>query len=158
MKQTVFRCVLGVTLALSIFAVRETHGHARAEARAGTDLKILAVTVLTSYDDDDLHAIGRQMLPDCAIHVVDGELHTLLGEVSDVQDGLSGDLEALVGCPLDECGNRRRLLEAFPADGLEAPETVGADPDAVYRLMRLLASRGVFTQQRNKTLRTRPHG
>jgi orotidine-5'-phosphate decarboxylase len=33
---------------------------AAAEARAGTDLKILAVTVLTSYDDDDLHAAGYQ--------------------------------------------------------------------------------------------------
>src|SRR5258707_9147668 len=31
---------------------------AAAEARAGTDLKILAVSVLTSYDDGDLHAAG----------------------------------------------------------------------------------------------------
>jgi orotidine-5'-phosphate decarboxylase len=34
---------------------------AAAEARAGTDLKILAVTVLTSYDDDDLHAAGYRL-------------------------------------------------------------------------------------------------
>jgi orotidine-5'-phosphate decarboxylase len=33
---------------------------AAAQARAGTNLKILAVTVLTSYDDDDLHAAGYQ--------------------------------------------------------------------------------------------------
>src|SRR5271154_6680633 len=33
---------------------------AAAEAREGTNLKILAVTVLTSYDDDDLHAAGYQ--------------------------------------------------------------------------------------------------
>jgi orotidine-5'-phosphate decarboxylase len=31
---------------------------AAVEARAGSDLKILAVTVLTSYDDDDLKAAG----------------------------------------------------------------------------------------------------
>jgi orotidine-5'-phosphate decarboxylase len=33
---------------------------AAVEARAGSGLKILAVTVLTSYDDDDLHAAGYQ--------------------------------------------------------------------------------------------------
>src|SRR6201996_3997139 len=31
---------------------------AAVEARAGSNLKILAVSVLTSYDDDDLHAAG----------------------------------------------------------------------------------------------------
>src|ERR1043166_7733803 len=31
------------------------------EGRAGSDLKILAVTVLTSYDDDDLHAAGYRL-------------------------------------------------------------------------------------------------
>jgi orotidine-5'-phosphate decarboxylase len=34
---------------------------AAAEARAGADLKILAVTVLTSYDDGDLHAAGYRL-------------------------------------------------------------------------------------------------
>src|ERR1700691_1158789 len=34
---------------------------AAAEARAGSDLKILAVTVLTSYDDGDLHAAGYRL-------------------------------------------------------------------------------------------------
>ena len=38
---------------------------AAVEARAGSDLKILAVTVLTSYDDGDLHAAGyRLSVPD----------------------------------------------------------------------------------------------
>jgi orotidine-5'-phosphate decarboxylase len=38
---------------------------AAVEARAGSGLKILAVTVLTSYDDDDLHAAGyRLSVPD----------------------------------------------------------------------------------------------
>jgi orotidine-5'-phosphate decarboxylase len=34
---------------------------AAVEARAGADLKILAVTVLTSYDDGDLHAAGYRL-------------------------------------------------------------------------------------------------
>ena len=34
---------------------------AAVEGRAGSGLKILAVTVLTSYDDDDLHAAGYRL-------------------------------------------------------------------------------------------------
>src|SRR4029453_15067700 len=34
---------------------------AAAEAKAGSSLKILAVTVLTSYDDGDLHAAGYRL-------------------------------------------------------------------------------------------------
>src|SRR5215475_8539019 len=34
---------------------------AAVEARAGSNLKILAVTVLTSYDDSDLHAAGYRL-------------------------------------------------------------------------------------------------
>src|ERR1700750_2392670 len=34
---------------------------AAVEARAGSALQILAVTVLTSYDDDDLHAAGYRL-------------------------------------------------------------------------------------------------
>src|ERR1700726_2473261 len=34
---------------------------AAVEARAGSDLKILGVTVLTSYDDGDLHAAGYRL-------------------------------------------------------------------------------------------------
>jgi orotidine-5'-phosphate decarboxylase len=34
---------------------------AAAEARAGSGLQILAVTVLTSYDDGDLHAAGYRL-------------------------------------------------------------------------------------------------
>jgi orotidine-5'-phosphate decarboxylase len=38
---------------------------AAVEGRAGSNLKILAVTVLTSYDDDDLHAAGYRLgVPD----------------------------------------------------------------------------------------------
>jgi orotidine-5'-phosphate decarboxylase len=47
---------LGATF-LTVHAYPQTM-KAAAEARAGTNLKILAVTVLTSYDDDDLQAAG----------------------------------------------------------------------------------------------------
>jgi orotidine-5'-phosphate decarboxylase len=50
---------LGATF-LTVHAYPQTM-KAAAEARAGTDLKILAVSVLTSYDDDDLHAAGYRV-------------------------------------------------------------------------------------------------
>jgi orotidine-5'-phosphate decarboxylase len=50
---------LGATF-LTVHAYPQTM-KAAVEARAGTDLKILAVTVLTSYDDDDLHAAGYRL-------------------------------------------------------------------------------------------------
>jgi orotidine-5'-phosphate decarboxylase len=45
---------------LTIHAYPQTM-KAAVEGRAGSDLKILAVTVLTSYDDDDLHAAGYRL-------------------------------------------------------------------------------------------------
>ena len=54
---------LGATF-LTVHAYPQTM-KAAVEARAGSDLRILAVTVLTSYDDDDLHAAGyRPGVPD----------------------------------------------------------------------------------------------
>jgi orotidine-5'-phosphate decarboxylase len=50
---------LGATF-LTVHAYPQTM-KAAVEARAGTDLKILAVTVLTSYDDDDLQAAGYRL-------------------------------------------------------------------------------------------------
>jgi orotidine-5'-phosphate decarboxylase len=50
---------LGATF-LSVHAYPQTM-KAAVEARAGSDLKILAVTVLTSYDDGDLHAAGYRL-------------------------------------------------------------------------------------------------
>jgi orotidine-5'-phosphate decarboxylase len=50
---------LGATF-LTVHAYPQTM-KAAAEARAGTGLKILAVTVLTSYDDGDLHAAGYRL-------------------------------------------------------------------------------------------------
>src|SRR5882757_5728042 len=50
---------LGATF-LTVHAYPQTM-KASVEARAGSGLKILAVTVLTSYDDGDLHAAGYRL-------------------------------------------------------------------------------------------------
>src|SRR3979490_644668 len=50
---------LGATF-LTVHAYPQTM-KAAAGARAGSDLQILAVTVLTSYDDGDLHAAGYRL-------------------------------------------------------------------------------------------------
>jgi orotidine-5'-phosphate decarboxylase len=50
---------LGATF-LTVHAYPQTM-KAAAEARTGSGLKILAVTVLTSYDDGDLHAAGYRL-------------------------------------------------------------------------------------------------
>src|SRR3954469_24922566 len=50
---------LGVTF-LTVHAYPQTM-KAAVEGRAGSHLKILAVTVLTSYDDGDLHAAGYRL-------------------------------------------------------------------------------------------------
>ncbi len=50
---------LGATF-LTVHAYPQTM-KAAVEARAGSNLKILAVTVLTSYDDGDLHAAGYRL-------------------------------------------------------------------------------------------------
>ena len=50
---------LGATF-LTVHAYPQTM-KAAVEASAGSDLKILAVTVLTSYDDGDLHAAGYRL-------------------------------------------------------------------------------------------------
>ena len=50
---------LGATF-LTVHAYTQTM-KAAVEARAGSDLKMLAVTVLTSYDDGDLHAAGYRL-------------------------------------------------------------------------------------------------
>lgn len=50
---------LGATF-LTVHAYPQTM-KAAVEARKGSSLQVLAVTVLTSYDDDDLHAAGFRM-------------------------------------------------------------------------------------------------
>jgi hypothetical protein len=53
------------------------------------------------------------------------------------------------------------IIEALrdgPRSADAIAESVGADPDAVYRLMRMLASRGVFTSQPNRRFALAPMG
>jgi hypothetical protein len=49
-------------------------------------------------------------------------------------------------------------LREGPQSADAIAESVGADPDAVYRLMRMLASRGVFTSQPNRRFALTPMG
>lgn len=69
---------------------------AAVEARAGSDLKILAVTVLTSYDDADLQAAGYRL------------------GVSDLVEARARQAEALgvdgLVCSPEEAANLRRII------------------------------------------------
>lgn len=49
-------------------------------------------------------------------------------------------------------------LRDGPRSADEIAASTGADPDAVYRLMRMLASRGIFTSQRNRRFALAPMG
>jgi hypothetical protein len=58
-------------------------------------------------------------------------------------------------------GDEAQIIEALrdgPKSADVIAESVGADPDAVYRLMRLLASRGIFTQRRGGRFALAPMG
>jgi methyltransferase family protein len=53
------------------------------------------------------------------------------------------------------------IIEALrdgPQSAESVAESVDANPDAVYRLMRLLASRGIFAQHRNRRFALAPMG
>jgi orotidine-5'-phosphate decarboxylase len=71
---------------------------AAVEARAGSDLKILAVTVLTSYDDSDLEAAGYRF------------------GVSDLVEARARQAEALgidgLVCSPEEATNLRKIINA----------------------------------------------
>src|ERR1700733_3003142 len=85
---------LGATF-LTVHAYPQTM-KAAAEARAGSDLKILAVTVLTSYDDGDLHAAGYRL------------------GVSDLVEARARQAEGLgidgLVCSPEEASNLRRIV------------------------------------------------
>src|ERR1700760_591093 len=83
---------LGATF-LTVHAYPQTM-KAAVEARAGSNLKILAVTVLTSYDDSDLHAAGYRL------------------GVSDLVEARAQQAQVLgvdgLVCSAEEVGNPRR--------------------------------------------------
>src|SRR3954467_5792054 len=85
---------LGATF-LTVHAYPQTM-KAAVEARAGSGLKILAVTVLTSYDDGDLHAAGYRL------GVSD------LGEARAHQEQVLG-LDGLV-CSPEEAASLRKIV------------------------------------------------
>lgn len=85
---------LGATF-LTVHAYPQTM-KAAVEARAGSNLKILAVTVLTSYDDGDLHAAGYRL------NVAD------LVEARAQQAQVLG-VDGLV-CSAEEVGNVRKIV------------------------------------------------
>jgi orotidine-5'-phosphate decarboxylase len=85
---------LGATF-LTVHAYPQTM-KAAAEARVGSDLNILAVTVLTSYDDGDLHAAGYRL------------------GVSDLVEARARQAETLgidgLVCSPEEASNLRRIV------------------------------------------------
>jgi orotidine-5'-phosphate decarboxylase len=85
---------LGATF-LTVHAYPQTM-KAAVEARAGSDLKILAVTVLTSYDDADLHAAGYRL------------------GVSDLVEARAGQAQALgidgLVCSPEEAASLRKIV------------------------------------------------
>jgi orotidine-5'-phosphate decarboxylase len=85
---------LGATF-LTVHAYPQTL-KAAVEGRAGSDLKLLAVTVLTSYDDSDLHAAGYRL------------------NVSDLVEARAQQAQVLgldgIVCSPEEAGGLRKLV------------------------------------------------
>lgn len=85
---------LGATF-LTVHAYPQTM-KAAVQGRAGGNLKILAVTVLTSYDDDDLHAAGYRL------------------GVTDLVEARARQAQALgidgIVCSPEEVANLRRIV------------------------------------------------
>ncbi|HEY8335921.1 MAG TPA: orotidine-5'-phosphate decarboxylase [Tardiphaga sp.] len=85
---------LGATF-LTVHAYPQTM-KAAVQGRAGASLKILAVTVLTSYDDDDLHAAGYRL------------------GVTDLVEARARQAQALgidgIVCSPEEVANLRRIV------------------------------------------------
>jgi orotidine-5'-phosphate decarboxylase len=85
---------LGATF-LTVHAYPQTM-KAAIEGRAGSDLKILAVTVLTSYDDGDLHAAGYRL------------------DVSDLVEARAQQAQVLgldgIVCSAEEAASLRKLV------------------------------------------------
>ena len=89
---------------------------AAVEARAGSSLKILAVTVLTSYDDGDLHAAGYRLdvsdlvearAQQAQVLGVDGLVCSPEEAAALAQDRRSPDEPGHPGHPAGGCSNRR---------------------------------------------------
>jgi orotidine-5'-phosphate decarboxylase len=137
---------MGATF-LTVHAYPQTM-HAAVEARTGTDLRILAVTVLTSYDDSDIAAAGydftvRELVAERAAQARDIGIDGLVcsGEEAGVLRGIVGPQMALVTPGIRpsgaETGDQKRVVT--PASAIAAgadylvmgrPIVAAADPRA----------------------------
>jgi orotidine-5'-phosphate decarboxylase len=138
---------LGATF-LTVHAYPQTM-QAAIEGRAGSQLKILGVTVLTSYDDDDLHAAGYRLNVSELVQARASQAHALgvdglvcsAEEVADVRE-LVGMRMVLVTPGIrpagSEAGDQKRVMT--PEDAIAAgadylvvgrPVTAARDPKNV---------------------------
>jgi orotidine-5'-phosphate decarboxylase len=118
---------LGATF-LTVHAYPQTM-KAAAEARAGSDLKILAVTVLTSYDDGDLHAAGYRL------------------GVSDLVEARARQAEGLgidgLVCSPEEASNLRRIVGrqmALVTPGIRPAGSATGDQKRIMTPARAIAA------------------
>ncbi len=135
---------LGATF-LTVHAYPQTM-KAAVEGRAGSQLKILGVTVLTSYDDDDLHAAGYRFSVPELVQARASQAHALgvdglvcsAEEVADVRE-LVGMQMVLVTPGIrpagSEAGDQKRVMtpeEAIAAGAdylvVGRPVTAAKDP------------------------------
>jgi orotidine-5'-phosphate decarboxylase len=135
---------LGATF-LTVHAYPQTM-KAAVEGRAGSPLKILGVTVLTSYDDDDLHAAGYRLSVSELVQARASQAHALgvdglvcsAEEVADVRE-LVGMGMVLVTPGIrpagSEAGDQKRVMtpeEAIAAGAdylvVGRPITAAKDP------------------------------
>jgi orotidine-5'-phosphate decarboxylase len=135
---------LGATF-LTVHAYPQTM-KAAVEGRAGSPLKILGVTVLTSYDDDDLHAAGYRLKVSELVQARASQAHALgvdglvcsAEEVADVRE-LVGMGMVLVTPGIrpagSEAGDQKRVMtpeEAIAAGAdylvVGRPITAAKDP------------------------------
>jgi orotidine-5'-phosphate decarboxylase len=138
---------LGATF-LTVHAYPQTM-KAAIEGRTGSQLKILGVTVLTSYDDDDLHAAGYRLNVSELVQARASQAHALGvdGLVCSAEE--VGDVRELVGMRMvlvtpgirpggSEAGDQKRVMT--PEDAIAAgadylvvgrPVTAARDPKNV---------------------------
>jgi len=138
---------LGATF-LTVHAYPKTM-KAAIEGRTGSQLKILGVTVLTSYDDDDLHAAGYRLNVSELVQARASQAHALGvdGLVCSAEE--VGDVRELVGMRMvlvtpgirpggSEAGDQKRVMT--PEDAIAAgadylvvgrPVTAARDPKNV---------------------------
>jgi orotidine-5'-phosphate decarboxylase len=118
---------LGATF-LTVHAYPQTM-KAAVEGRAGSDLKILAVTVLTSYDDGDLHAAGYRL------------------SVSDLVEARGQQAQALgvdgIVCSPEEAASLRKIVGHqmdLVTPGIRPAGTASGDQKRIMTAARAIAA------------------